>query len=417
MQQIITRLELIKTSILLEDEDVIALQVNKITSLKYDDYVAEILTKLEQLCFSEAINDIDAYISKKTGLLPYEDKEVQALKLELKLLERRLQDIVDKKNDCDIDIDAFNREYNLELGEVIQKILNLREALLRQHIIAKESEFHTKKGAYDKAKAGVDEAKRKVNELEEELERLDEFSDAYDELYNQYDDLKKKLSQEEQDFIEKRKEAKQAKEALDKDPINAEYEEAKEDVKAFKDKYDEVITEDVYVLDKEMQQELKAAYRKACRLCHPDTVSDELQEKAHEIMSELNIAKKRNDVVRVKEILYSLQTGGGLDLSSDSIYDKDLLKTKITSTKKKIDALEVEVNELEQSDTYKTILEINDKDKYFEDLKASLKEEAERLELELEQLNKPSSTPSPDINDHQEYEKPKAEEGYWNNEF
>lgn len=81
-------------------------------------------------------------------MLPYEDKEIQALKLELKLLEKRLQTLVDKKNDCDIDIDAFNREYNLELGEVIQKVLSLREAFFHLLITSKESAFRTKKAAW-----------------------------------------------------------------------------------------------------------------------------------------------------------------------------------------------------------------------------------------------------------------------------
>ena len=59
---------------------------------------------------------------------------------------------------------------------------------------------------------------------------------------------------------------------------------------------------------------------------------------------------------------------------------------KYTNTKDKIDSLESEINELEASDVYINIQDIDDKDEYFEGLKAQLEEECERLEKELRQL-------------------------------
>jgi hypothetical protein len=136
--QILKRLELIKTSIILEDEDIIELQINKIRGLEYDSEIDHILTQLEQNDFANAVNAIDNYINKNTRLIPFQDQEVQALKLELKILERQLENLTEKKNDYTIDIDDFNRDYSVTLGELIQAILNLKQELLYQQVILKE---------------------------------------------------------------------------------------------------------------------------------------------------------------------------------------------------------------------------------------------------------------------------------------
>ena len=78
----------------------------------------------------------------------------------------------------------------------------------------------------------------------------------------------------------------------------------------FHEDYEEVVNERGFELNDEQQQSLKEAYRKASKICHPDIVSDELKDQAHKIMSELNIAKKKNDLDKVKEILHTLQSCG-----------------------------------------------------------------------------------------------------------
>jgi len=400
MQQILKRLELIKTSIALEDEEIIELQIIKIKTLSYDSDVADILNSLDVNDFSMAVNAIEIYINKNTGLVAYEDKELQGLKLELKVLERNLYNLAERKNDCDTDIEDFNREYNLKLGDVIRRILGLRKELLYQQVMLKEQAFQASKSAYDKAKKSVVDAKQKAGEVEEELEAINEFSEEYDALYEAYQNLKEDLLQKEQDLNEKRKEAKQAKAELDDDPVNVEYEEAKEDSASFEEEYAVVVALETHDLDAEQEKELKLAYRKASRLCHPDIVSEELKDQAHTLMSELNAAKKAKNLERVKEILFALQHGGGFDVASDTIQDKDVLSAKISSIKKNIASLEIEIGELEKSDSFQVINEIEDKDEYFEELKAQLEEELERLAEELCYLqNKPEDFYFPGGND------------------
>ncbi len=96
MQQILKRLELIKTSMAIDDLEIIELQILKLNSLNIDNEVKIIIDKLEMNDYGKAIIDIEEYIKKFTGLVSYEDKEIQGLKLELKVLENKLQDLSER---------------------------------------------------------------------------------------------------------------------------------------------------------------------------------------------------------------------------------------------------------------------------------------------------------------------------------
>lgn len=99
MQQILKRLEVIKSGIVIEDEEIIKLQIKKLSCMDIDDEVKKILQKIENYDYSSAIVDIENYIAKHSGVVVYEDKELKALKLELKVLENRLQELSEQKNE------------------------------------------------------------------------------------------------------------------------------------------------------------------------------------------------------------------------------------------------------------------------------------------------------------------------------
>jgi DNA repair exonuclease SbcCD ATPase subunit len=385
MQQILKRLELIKTSISLEDEEIIELQISKIKTLNPDDDVSDILEKLSQHNYASAITTIESYLAKQTGLVSYADKEVQGLKLELKVLERTLQSLTSKKNECINDIEDFNHEYSVILGAFIQRLLELRKDISFQKVLEKQQVFDTLNQEYAALKQKTEYVKEQLEKSKESLDELDEFSDEYDEVYKEYLELKDTLGTLEGHLNEKRKAAKEAKNTLNDDPDTQDYKEAKEDSEQFNEEYDEIIAEEHHDLDEEQLKELKKAYKKASKLCHPDIVAEELKEQAHEIMSELNSARQKKDLNKVLEILNMLMAGDFV-IASDNIFDIDLLKTKILKTKTQLDELKAEIDELEISDTYKNIQSIDDKDAYFSEIKVQLVEESERLENELNQL-------------------------------
>lgn len=138
MTQILKRVEIIKSSIAIEDEEVIELQVMKLQKLDIDDDVKAIVTHLEAMNYAKAMKDIEAYILRYSGVVEYVDSEVQGLKLELKSLESKLQELVEQKTEYLNDIEEFNREYNLHLGKLVKDILNLKkEILYKNHQTAK----------------------------------------------------------------------------------------------------------------------------------------------------------------------------------------------------------------------------------------------------------------------------------------
>ena len=71
------------------------------------------------------------------------------------------------------------------------------------------------------------------------------------------------------------------------------FKEAKEDSELFDEEYDEIIAKEHHDLDEEQLEELKKAYKKASKLCHPDIVTEELKEQAHEIMTELQCSPEK----------------------------------------------------------------------------------------------------------------------------
>ncbi len=388
MEEILKRLELIKTCVSLEDEELITMQVQKLQTLAIDEKVKQILALIITKRYQYVIQLIEQYKQDNSGLILYADPQIQGLKLELKALENQLQQLSEQKNDYILEIDEFNYQYQLKVAPTVQKFLNLKKTILQQKILVKETLFKSKKEAYENYKNHVEQTKEHAENLKETLDAItDELSDEYYQTYQQYEEIKESLYQQEQILDEKRNDAKDAKEELEEDPINQEYQEAKEDFESFKQDYKTFIAEDSYDLDKEQQKALKIAYRKACWLCHPDIVADdELKEKAHKIMVELNVAKKKNDLTRVQEILTALESGESFGVASDTVDDKEILKAKIAEAKEKIQQFKLAIEELDASESYQLIQQIDDIESYFEELKNQLEEEYQLLEKELNQL-------------------------------
>ncbi len=161
--------------------------------------------------------------------------------------------------------------------------------------------------------------------------------------------------------------------------LNVEYEELKQDHENFNAEYEEITSEDRVELDVEEKEDLKKLFRKASKLCHPDIVSTEHKEKATEIMKELNNAYSCRDIERVKEILYSLENSSEFRVFSDTVEDKDLLKSKIQNIRSKIEELDQEVQELKKEEAVQIMSEYKDLKIYFKKLKKQFEEECLNL--------------------------------------
>ncbi len=387
MQQILKRLELIKTAISIEDEEIIELQAHKLQTMRTDAQVEEILTAIRDKDYSRVMMEIETYTEQHNGLVVYEDGELQGLKLELKALERKLQELSARRDEYLSEIHDFNLQYHLRLGEAIQKILKLKEHLLQSATQKKKKAFEELNEAYREKKRTYDAQRKKVSDLESELEAMDEFDARYDDLYEELKQRREALSEEEERVNEARKEAKEAKEAYEEDEATREYEEAKEDSESFDKEYKEAKEEEQIDLSDEEKIELKKAYRSASRLCHPDLVSVELKEQAHATMQQLNGAYNKHDLKMVKEILVLLESGRGFDIASDSITDAEQLKEKIIDVKVRIHETEEEIEEIQDNEVFAILQEHEDIHEYFDRMESRLHEEYERLLAKEKELN------------------------------
>lgn len=165
----------------------------------------------------------------------------------------------------------------------------------------------------------------------------------------------------------------------------AKYEEAEEDERQYREQVDIEKEKDIYELTDEQKIELKKKFRKATILCHPDKFANEpieIQKLAEEIFKELNEANAKNDLQKVSEILANLEKGILSTSKGDNLTDKEKLKETINRLRVKVKTLEIEIITIKQSETFKSIIEIENWDDYFIRTKARLKLELEELKLE-----------------------------------
>lgn len=161
------------------------------------------------------------------------------------------------------------------------------------------------------------------------------------------------------------------------------YEEAENDEKQYQEQVDAEKNKEIFNLTQEQKAELKKKFRKATQICHPDKVIDEFKEVAHKIFIELKQAYDTNDLKRVTEILDELEKGTSLKPRSETISEKELLKSAITKLRIRIKTLETEIITIKQSETYKTVVGIVNWDEYFETIKEKLQRELKELKLEI----------------------------------
>lgn len=124
--EIIKRLEIIKSAVAIEEEELIEMQLEKLKGFELDDRVLEIVTLIESRRFETVPGLIEQYKQDQSGLAVYEDEAVQGLKYELKILENTLNGLTNEKNEYERLLHEFNAEYILRLGALIEKILCLR---------------------------------------------------------------------------------------------------------------------------------------------------------------------------------------------------------------------------------------------------------------------------------------------------
>jgi hypothetical protein len=159
-------------------------------------------------------------------------------------------------------------------------------------------------------------------------------------------------------------------------------EEADNDFREYNEQFEIEKDKKQFELTDEEKQELKKNFRKATFLCHPDKVNEQFKDAAQKVFVELKAAYETNDLMKVNDIMSDLENGY-FKSKSDTVAEKDLLKVVIEKLKKQIKTLETEIISIKQSETFKSIIEIDNWDEYFNQTKGKLQKELEELNLAI----------------------------------
>jgi hypothetical protein len=138
-------------------------------------------------------------------------------------------------------------------------------------------------------------------------------------------------------------------------------------------------------LDSSDQELLRKLYREACMLAHPDRFADNPQKakEAQQIMQELLAARQRNDLQTIQNILQKLKDQTAFLSDIDSIQNPDALHTILKRLLEQKEQLQLQIEQLKNTDSYRILLQYPDPNQYFELLKQQLQTQIKILEKEL----------------------------------
>lgn len=177
MKKIAKRFELISIAIDLKESSIILNQIKKLKTFNLNEAAYNIVALLENHQYDSAKNEIKKYLKKLSVISAYNDPKVQEFQIQLRTLEKDLNDIIYTKNKLLNDINKFNDTYSNTLGGKLKEILD-----------------------YKIKNAKSEEEKRRLNEQYRLLAKSQENSQATFQLSaheeNELDNMYKKLNKE-----------------------------------------------------------------------------------------------------------------------------------------------------------------------------------------------------------------------------
>lgn len=182
------RLEMIRNLVLLGEQDDVAIHVRKLRPVAEALNVSRIITALDRGEYREALEEIEAHLSKATALVEAGSAGIPRLRFLLETLELRLESLSDEKADLERSLITFNRRQDDALGDLIQRVLKARAELARLIAAARKTEKERKDGEADADEA--EETYQDYASQHEELQRADPLpqldEDAERELKSLY---------------------------------------------------------------------------------------------------------------------------------------------------------------------------------------------------------------------------------------
>ncbi|GAA5190022.1 hypothetical protein [Ferrimonas gelatinilytica] len=387
MSDLIKRLRLIETCISLQDHSLIELQLPLLKSLSSDDRVSAIASLLEQNEYLQAQQEIESWLRTQSALVKFEDTQTNAIRLELKLLEQKLESAVLKRNEAQNRLQDFNREYHLRLGALLLRILSLQEEIAAQELSQKLKHYRQLHVECCGLRDMIKQHREELRQLEVQLDEVDFLSPEYDKLFAQYQTLKRNIDRQDEKLESVRQHLLKELQKVKQDNAYEDFQQAHDSADRLEQENEEIKESVVAQLSKEEAKLLKATYRKASKLCHPDVVCEELKAQAHDLMVQVNEAYAAQDLGRLQDLLRHIESGGEFAFASDTLTSHDSLLEKLNELKARYQQIEEELRSLEQSDEYETVTQLGDDwSDYFDIRQRDLEALAQELEQTLAAL-------------------------------
>lgn len=177
--KICIRLDTLKNAILLEDDDDINYQINKLrkgisttNENEQTGAINEILNFTKRKNYGEAVRLINEFTTRFRSITVYIDSEIMAMQLELKVLELQISSLEDERMEIEKLMFSFEIRHNRELGELISKLLFLRKEKLNKEAqtdTSKQAEAEEAENDYQSYNKSLDETKNeKIRDLNED---------------------------------------------------------------------------------------------------------------------------------------------------------------------------------------------------------------------------------------------------------
>ena len=376
----IKRLEIIKNAIELEDDDIIVSQLTRLKNEAFNDELLAIVAALEEKNYTAAMTAITAWLQSQRALTQWRDPQVAASKLELKALEERLRDLIDRRNARVQQLDEFNDLYLNRLGPLMTQILQLRKNLAELNLRRKLAERQRREEDYRRCQQYMAQALDVLAMLTTRWRDLPadsvQAADARKQLQQQSDLIANLLAEAQELETGLTREEEPARQA--RDEASDEYEKYREQ------QHDaEIRFSKGRQLSEEDQTELKRLWRQASKLCHPDLVADELKDEANAMMVQLNQAKHRGDVKAIRSLVARLHQGFEPMMASDRLNDLERIRKKMAQVREQIDTLVAELAELEKEESWLLVSSLSNMDAYFTQQEKALSEVRAALERQV----------------------------------
>ncbi|RXA95490.1 MULTISPECIES: DNA repair protein [Yersinia] len=385
MKKLIKRLEIIKSAIELEDDEIIRHQLPYLKSETQDAVLVFIAMSIEQGKFSAALEAISAWLGNKQAVTEWQDLELAACKLELKALEEQLRELIDKRNERIQLLDDFNDLYLVRLGPLMKQILHLRKQLAESTLRKAEAEARRRERDYRHCQQYIAQAIDELASLKQRWLDLSAISSETVEIREQIQQQTALVTA----LLAEIKELENGFNTRNTESTRKAREEAKEKYESYQEQQNDAEQrhDNNQKLSADQRQELKRLWRQASRLCHPDLVADEFKEKAHQLMVQLNQARQRGDFSAIHQLLENLKQGLEPLMSSDLIDDLERLRRKINEVRHQIDAMLRELAALEKEESWRLATSLPDKDGWFKEQESVLSKTLNILKRQVAEVS------------------------------